>query len=141
MGESRMTEDNEKSYDDNTVRDTKAGRLPFRHIKIAAYILASQLLMTAMMGVYVSGTTPQVVVFDMKGTIDLFKEQSARQSLSEETARILTGRFNAALTDSLNDWQASHNAVLLVKPAVISEQTDITAEIRADIARRMQEAR
>ncbi|WP_376784087.1 type-F conjugative transfer system protein TrbI [Atlantibacter hermannii] len=106
---------------------------------MATFILVSQLVMTMAGWGYLKVTTPEIVVFDMKGTIDLFKEQSARQSLDEEKAQRLTRRFNTALTDSLGDWQSSHNAILLVKPAVISEQTDITQEIRADIARRMQE--
>jgi hypothetical protein len=42
--------------------------------------------------------------------------------------------------DSLGEWQASHNAIILVKPAVMSPQRDITNEIRADIARRTQGA-
>ena len=51
---------------------------------------------------------------------------------------MLTTRFNSALSESLGEWQASHNAIILVKPAVMSDQRDITNEIRADIARRTQ---
>ena len=50
----------------------------------------------------------------------------------------MTLQFNAALSGSLDAWQASHNAIILVKPAVINPQRDITNEIRADIARRTQ---
>lgn len=55
---------------------------------------------------------PAVVVFDMKGTIDLFQQQSAQLNLNEEKAKVLTSRFNTALTDSLNEWQTSHHAVI-----------------------------
>nr|QVQ59759.1 type-F conjugative transfer system protein TrbI [Enterobacter cloacae complex sp.] len=67
-------------------------------------------------------------------------QQSAQLQLDEDKARVLTTRFNSALSDSLGEWQASHNAIILVKPAVMSDQRDITNEIRADIARRTQGA-
>ena len=84
-------------------------------------------------------TTPEIVVFDMKGTIDLFMQQSAQLQLDEDKAKALTSRFNTAMTDSLNEWQTSHNAIILVKPAAVSPLPDITTEIRSDIARRTQE--
>lgn len=140
MGESRMSDENIKPHDEAARGSAATSRmLSARSVRLAAFILVSQLVMTMAGWGYLKVTTPEIVVFDMKGTIDLFKEQSARQSLDEEKAQRLTRRFNTALTDSLGDWQSSHNAILLVKPAVISEQTDITQEIRADIARRMQE--
>ena len=83
--------------------------------------------------------TPEVVVFDMKGTVDLFMQQSAQLQLDENKAKALTARFNTALTESLGEWQASHNAIILVKPAVMSPQPDITADIQADISRRIRE--
>jgi len=135
-----MSDENIKQHDDAVRESAKRPRwLSARGVRLAAFMLGSQLVMTIAGWGYLKATTPDIVVFDMKGTIDLFKEQSARQSLDEEKAQRLTRRFSTALTDSLGDWQASHNAILLVKPAVITEQKDITPEIRADIARRMQE--
>lgn len=135
-----MSDENIKPHDEAARGSAATSRLlSARGVRLATFILVSQLVMTMAGWGYLKVTTPEIVVFDMKGTIDLFKEQSARQSLDEEKAQRLTRRFNTALTDSLGDWQSSHNAILLVKPAVISEQTDITQEIRADIARRMQE--
>jgi len=99
----------------------------------------SQLVLTGIACVVMKSNTPEVVVFDMKGTIDLFMQQSAQLQMDESKARLLTTRFNAALTDSLDAWQAEHNAIILVKPAVMSPQTDITAEIQQDIARRVKE--
>ncbi len=106
---------------------------------MAAYVLVSQLVLTGIACVVMKNTTQEVVVFDMKGTVDLFMQQSAQLQMDESKARLLTTRFNAALTASLDAWQAAHNAIILVKPAVMSPQTDITAEIQQDIARRVKE--
>ena len=132
-----MTDD-QKQYD-QTARVKLTRRLSSRGIKIAAYVLVSQLVLTGIGCVVMKNTTPEVVVFDMKGTVDLFMQQSARLQMDEDKARLLTTRFNAALTDSLAAWQADHNGIILVKPAVMSAQTDITAEIQQDIARRVKE--
>lgn len=141
MGESRMSEQNEKPYDGDTVRDgvTMAGLLASRRLKGGLAVLAALLAMTGVAYVTAKAVTPDVVVFDMKGTVDLFIQQSSQMKLDETKAGVLTARFNTALNDSLRDWQADHEAIVLVKPAVISTQPDITAEIQADIARRMQE--
>jgi conjugal transfer pilin signal peptidase TrbI len=130
--------DNQKQYD-QTARVKLTRRLSSRGIKMAAYVLVSQLVLTGIACVVMKNTTPEVVVFDMKGTVDLFMQQSARLQMDEDKARLLTTRFNAALTDSLAAWQADHNGIILVKPAVMSTQTDITAEIQQDIARRVKE--
>jgi conjugal transfer pilin signal peptidase TrbI len=132
-----MTDD-QKQYD-HTARVKLTRRLSSRGIKMAAYVLVSQLVLTGIACVVMKNTTPEVVVFDMKGTVDLFMQQSARLQMDEDKARLLTTRFNAALTDSLAAWQADHNGIILVKPAVMSTQTDITAEIQQDIARRVKE--
>lgn len=115
-----------------------AGRLASRRVKRGLAVLAALLAMTGVAYVTAKAVTPDVVVFDMKGTVDLFMQQSSQMKLDETKAGALTARFNTALNDSLRDWQGDHNAILLVKPAVISDETDITAEIQADIARRMQ---
>ncbi|MEG3126657.1 type-F conjugative transfer system protein TrbI [Pantoea cypripedii] len=80
------------------------------------------------------------VVFDMKGTIDAFKQQTAQTALSKEAADTLTTRFSAALNSSLTGWQEKHGSIILVKGAVVSGMPDITPEIQADIARQMQGA-
>lgn len=85
--------------------------------------------------------TPAIVTFDMKGTMDMFMQQSAQQKLDEASAKVLTRRFNAALTQSLSAWQQEHNVIILVSPAVVSAQPDITPQIRNEIAQRMQEAK
>ena len=80
---------------------------------------------------------PAMVAFDMKGTIDLFIQQSAQLKLSETDAKAKTMLFNRALEDSLADWQNHHNAVIVVAPAVVSKVPDITAEIQDSIHQRM----
>ncbi|EDV0839734.1 type-F conjugative transfer system protein TrbI [Salmonella enterica subsp. enterica serovar Havana] len=135
-----MSEQQDKPYDNDTVRDgaTMAGWLTSQSVKLAAVVLFSQLVMTVAGWGYLKYTSPEIVVFDMKGTVELFMQQSAQLDLDDNKARALTMRFNTALTQSLGEWKASHNAIILVKPAVISPQRDITNEIRADIARRTQ---
>lgn len=135
-----MSEQQDKPYDGDSVRDgvTMVGWLTSRSMKLATFVLVSQMIMTGITWLYMKSTEPEIVVFDMKGTVDLFMQQSAQLQLDEDKARVLTTRFNSALSDSLGEWQASHNAIILVKPAVMSDQQDITNEIRADIARRTQ---
>jgi len=136
-----MTDNDQKQYDETAGKAaTKlTRRLPARGVKMATYVLVSQLVLTGIACVVMKNTTQEVVVFDMKGTVDLFMQQSAQLQMDESKARLLTTRFNAALTDSLDAWHAAHNAIILVKPAVMSPQTDITAEIQQDIARRVKE--
>lgn len=134
-----MSEQQDKPYDGDTVRDgvTIVSRTS-RWGKVGMLGLAGLLVMTGVAYVTAKVVTPEVVVFDMKGTIDLFKQQSAQLHLDEGSAKAMTLQFNAALSGSLDAWQATHNAIILVKPAVINPQRDITNEIRADIARRTQ---
>ena len=136
-----MSEQNEQPYEAATVRAgvRPRGWLKARNVKIAACVVISQLVMTGITWVYMKSTSPDVVVFDMKGTIDLFMQQSAQLQLDEGKAKVLTARFNTAMSDSLAAWQTSHNAIILVKPAVVSPLPDITPDIRRDIARRTQE--
>lgn len=82
--------------------------------------------------------SPEVVAFDMKGTMDLFIQQTMNQKVPADQSKLLMQRFNRAMTDSLQSWQDNHNVVILVAPAVVSSQPDITQEIRNDIAARMQ---
>ena len=134
-----MSEQQSKPYDGDSVPDgvTIASKTS-RWVKASMLGLAGLLVMTGVAYVTAKAVTPEVVVFDMKGTVDLFMQQSAQLQLDENRAKAMTQQFNAALTGSLDAWQSSHNAIVLVKPAVMSPQRDITNEIRADIARRIQ---
>jgi conjugal transfer pilin signal peptidase TrbI len=83
------------------------------------------------------GLTPDIVMFDMQGTLNQFMDQSAQQKLTETEATQLSQRFSAALNESLQHYQATERALVLVSPAVVTGVSDITVLIQADIARRM----
>lgn len=135
MGESSMTTAKDESLVTSSLLLSAGKR---RALGIAAGV-AIMVTMTCISYVTARCVMPQAVTFDMKGTMDAFIRQSAQQQLDEEKAQRLTSRFNSALNASLTDWQAQHQALILVKAAVVSTRPDITAEIQADIARRMQE--
>lgn len=140
MGESSMN-DNEAREPVNTgeqVEVTKPRLWSAARLKAAASACIKVAIVTGIAFATVKVTTPAVVTFDMKGTMDLFIQQTLAQKVPEEQSKGLLLRFNRAMTDSLQSWQDSHNAIILVAPAVVSRQTDITQDIRADIAQRMQ---
>jgi len=140
MGENSMTTSDE-NYNAGAVREGVVLKRRRQKWGMWALGITTALMSTVAISLLtVRLATPSIVTFDMKGTVDMFMQQSAQQKLDEASAKVLTRRFNAALTQSLNDWQHDHNAVILVSPAVVSNGTDITATIRGDIARRMQEA-
>jgi conjugal transfer pilin signal peptidase TrbI len=80
---------------------------------------------------------PRVVTFDMKGTLDAFMDQSAKQTLSPEAAAALSARFSEAVSASLGAWHERHGALILVAPAVVAGAEDVTPAIQHDIADRM----
>lgn len=143
MGESSMNDLNETTEPETTADSARNGVIVTTHRKrwlfgclCAAGLLATMFAVSYLTARYVS---PQVVTFDMKGTMDIFIQQSAQQKLDEDGAKQLVARFNAAMSNSLADWQQKHNAVILVQPAVVSVQPDITGDIREAIAARMKE--
>ncbi|WP_313681272.1 type-F conjugative transfer system protein TrbI [Pseudescherichia sp.] len=141
MGESSMT-----TEDNNLKPDITRKRVTLKELMRTWGLWAlggAALLATTVVAslITVRLTTPVVVTFDMKGTMDLFMQQSVQLKLDEASTKALTQRFSSALKQSLVDWQKDHHAIILVAPAVVSQQTDITATIRSDINRRMQEAK
>ncbi|KAF1366744.1 type-F conjugative transfer system protein TrbI [Yokenella regensburgei] len=110
-------------------------RLRGRSLMLAVALIAVNAGISALM---VEWRTPDVVTFDMKGTIDRFMDQSSRKNLDEATSRALTERFTSNLNRSIEDWQASHRALILVTPAVVSGARDITRDVQQDVARKMQ---
>lgn len=141
MGESSMTTE-DKNLKADITRDRGTVKEQMRSWGLWA--LGGAALMATMVVISlitVRLTTPVVVTFDMKGTMDLFMQQSVQLKLDEAGTKALTQRFSSALKQSLVDWQKDHHAIILVAPAVVSQQTDITAAIRSDINRRMQEAK
>lgn len=137
---------NETDIDAQNIRQgisiTPASKAGFFNKKFVRPVAVALLLVTVCAGI--SALVAQqfqrrTVVFDMKGTIDLFMQQSAKKQLDENSARVLTTRFDQALKASLNDWQQAHGDLILVPPAVVMPVLDITPQIQADIAHRMQE--
>ncbi|TJZ59447.1 type-F conjugative transfer system protein TrbI, partial [Raoultella planticola] len=82
-------------------------------------------------------TTPRVVAFDMKKTLDSFMDSVSQKQLSEAQSKALSERFNSALEQSLADYQQQHHVLILVSPAVVQGAPDVTRKIQTDIARRM----
>lgn len=139
MGESSMTAPDE-THSAVAVKEGEAVRVGRLKWGMWALGITAALAATVAISLLtVRLATPEIVTFDMKGTVDMFMQQSAQQELDEASAKVLTRRFNAALTQSLSDWQHDHNVVILVSPAVVSTQRDITPQIRNDIAHRMLE--
>ncbi|QOV66477.1 type-F conjugative transfer system protein TrbI (plasmid) [Kosakonia pseudosacchari] len=143
MGESSMSEHNENPADGGVVQEgvSQPGWLASVRWRLVVCMLVSQMIMTGIGWLVIKAGIPEVVTFDMKGTWDIFMQQSAQQKLDEEKAKALVTRFNRAMSDSLSDWQNKHNVIILVQPAVVSTQQDITTDIRNDIAVRMQEGK
>ena len=140
MGGGSVSEDNETNFDSSTVRDGAVthSRPSSPLTKIGGMIILQVVLSAVVSWGMVKVASPDVVAFDMKGTMDLFIQQTLEQKLPEEQTKILMTRFNSAMRDSLQEWQDAHHSVILVAPAVVSQQTDITQEIRSGIATRMQ---
>lgn len=80
---------------------------------------------------------PDIVSFDMAGTVNSFMAQVAGQHLSDEQVKTTTARFDTALNGALTDWQHRHRALILVAPAVVGGAQDISGDIQADVAQRM----
>jgi len=112
-----------------------------RGIRLAAFAALVIAISAGVSALVAKAVQPDYVVFDMKGTIDTFRQQTAQQPVEKGALESLTKRFGAALDASLSDWQAAHGGVILVKGAVVAGVTDITPVIQADIARQMQETR
>jgi len=123
------------------VRLTAAARLMrSRSVRLAASGMLVIALSAGVSALVAKAVQPDYVVFDMKGTIDTFRQQTAQQPVEKGALETLTKRFGAALDASLSDWEAAHGGVILVKGAVVAGVTDITPVIQADIARQMQGA-
>lgn len=118
-----------------TQRERRKQRCLLSLLLVAATILCVNAAVTSLL---ISWRTPTVVSFDMKGTVDRFTEQAGTQSLDEAQSAALTARFMATLSETLQVYQQEHEALILVSPAVVGGAADITDDIQAGVARRMQ---
>ncbi|WP_350495102.1 type-F conjugative transfer system protein TrbI [Klebsiella michiganensis] len=116
----------------------KATSRTFRRVLVITALvvltLACNVMLTRVMLAY---TTPRVVAFDMKKTLDSFMDSVSQKQLTEAQSKALSDRFNDALEKSLADYQQQHRVLILVSPAVVQGASDVTRTIQHDIARRM----
>lgn len=127
-----------QSVRDGVTLRSAPGLLHRRYVRLAAFAALVITLSAGVSALVAQAVQPDYVVFDMKGTIDTFRQQTAQSALDKERLAALTKRFGSALDASLSDWQVAHGGVILVKGAVVAGVTDITPAIQADIARQMQ---
>ena len=107
-------------------------------IALVGPILATNVFITRLV---LAHTAPRVVAFDMKKTLDSFMDSVSQKPLSEAQSKALSDRFNAALEQSLADYQKTNHVLILVSPAVVQGAPDVTRKIQTDIATRMKGAR
>ena len=125
-----------KNYTEQPVSTTSH---TFRRIPVIVALVLFALATSAFLSrVVLEYSTPRVVAFDMKKTLDSFMDSVSRKQLTESQSKALSDRFNDALEKSLDDWQRRNHVLILVAPAVVNGAPDITLSIQRDIARRMQ---
>ena len=123
-------------------QQNKATSRTFRRVLVitalVVFTLACNVMLTRVMLAY---TTPRVVAFDMKKTLDSFMDSVSQKHLSEAQSKALSDRFNEALEQSLADYQKKNGVLILVSPAVVQGAPDVTRKIQTDIATRMKGTR
>lgn len=122
----------------NTEQPVSTTSHTFRHISVIVAIVLFALATSAFLSrVVLEYSTPRVVAFDMKKTLDSFMDSVSQKQLTEAQSKALSDRFNDALEKSLAEYQQQHHVVILVSPAVVQGAPDVTRNIQHDIARRM----
>lgn len=118
----------------------RRSRRRWRCVKPVALVVAGMTVLNAAITLLlIQWQQPETVSVDLTGTVNSFVNQAAGQHLDEAQMQALTARFHTVLRASLTDWQQANRAVVLVAPAVVVGTRDITAEIQAEVARRMAE--
>ncbi|MDW5739419.1 type-F conjugative transfer system protein TrbI [Klebsiella pneumoniae] len=124
-----------KNHSEQPVSTTS---LTFRRIPVIVALVLFALATSAFLSrVVLEYSTPRVVAFDMKKTLDSFMDSVSQKQLTEAQSKALSDRFNDALEKSLAEYQQQHHVVILVSPAVVQGAPDVTRNIQHDIARRM----
>ncbi|MDM9255668.1 type-F conjugative transfer system protein TrbI [Klebsiella variicola] len=122
----------------NTEQPVSTTSHPFRRIPVIVVLVLLALATSAFLSrVVLEYSTPRVVAFDMKKTLDSFMGSVSQKQLTEAQSKALSDRFNDALEKSLAEYQQQHHVVILVSPAVVQGAPDVTRNIQHDIARRM----
>ncbi|HCB0988385.1 TPA: type-F conjugative transfer system protein TrbI [Klebsiella variicola] len=122
----------------NTEQPVSTTSHTFRRIPVIVALVLFALETSAFLSrVVLEYSTPRVVAFDMKKTLDSFMDSVSQKQLTEAQSKALSDRFNDALEKSLAEYQQQHHVVILVSPAVVQGAPDVTRNIQHDIARRM----
>lgn len=122
----------------NTEQPVSTNSHTFRRIPVIVALVLFALATSAFLSrVVLEYSTPRVVAFDMKKTLDSFMDRVSQKQLTEAQSKALSDRFNDALEKSLAEYQQQHHVVILVSPAVVQGAPDVTRNIQHDIARRM----
>ena len=122
----------------NTEQPVSTTSHTFRRIPVIVALVLFALTTSAFLSrVVLEYSTPRVVAFDMKKTLDSFMDSVSQKQLTEAQSKALSDRFNDALEKSLAEYQQQHHVVILVSPAVVQGAPDVTRNIQHDIARRM----
>ncbi|HCM7495675.1 TPA: type-F conjugative transfer system protein TrbI [Klebsiella pneumoniae] len=122
----------------NTEQPVSTTSHTFRRIPVIVALVLLALATSAFLSrVVLEYSTPRVVAFDMKKTLDSFMDSVSQKQLTEAQSKALSDRFNDALEKSLAEYQQQHHVVILVSPAVVQGAPDVTRSIQHDIARRM----
>lgn len=125
----------------NTEQPVSTTSHTFRRIPVIVALVLFALATSAFLSrVVLEYSTPRVVAFDMKKTLDSFMDSVSQKQLTEAQSKALSDRFNDALEKSLAEYQQQHHVVILVSPAVVQGAPDVTRNIQHDIARRMKGA-
>ncbi|HBS0259970.1 TPA: type-F conjugative transfer system protein TrbI [Klebsiella pneumoniae] len=121
----------------NTEQPVSTTSHTFRRIPVIVALVLFALATSAFLSrMVLEYSTPRVVAFDMKKTLDSFMDSVSQKQLTEAQSKALSDRFNDALEKSLAEYQ-QHHVVILVSPAVVQGAPDVTRNIQHDIARRM----
>lgn len=122
----------------NTEQPVSTTSHTFLRISVIVALVLFALATSAFLSrVVLEYSTPRVVAFDMKKTLDSFMDSVSQKQLTEAQSKALSDRFNDALEKSLAQYQQQHHVVILVSPAVVQGAPDVTRNIQHDIARRM----
>ena len=122
----------------NTEQPVSTTSHTFRRIPVIVALVLFALATSAFLSrVVLEYSTPRVVAFDMKKTLDSFMDSVSQKQLTEAQSKALSDRFNDALEKSLAEYHQQHHVVILVSPAVVQGAPDVTRNIQHDIARRM----
>ncbi|VTN29008.1 conjugal transfer protein TrbI [Klebsiella pneumoniae] len=105
----------------NTEQPVSTTSHTFRRISVIVALVLFALATSAFLSrVVLEYSTPRVVAFDMKKTLDSFMDSVSQKQLTEAQSKALSDRFNDALEKSLAEYQQQHHVVILVSPAVVS---------------------